>query len=151
MKLADIEVNKDYVNKWGERFTVLDKGNFERRVYSGGRADFGGHISKGPSVKVFWLNRDGTPSNRNSGPRQFIASSQVVSTFEEWDKQHQESLKVQQRLAEEFAALKTLADRLAKVLGEAVVEAQVIARRAGMNIEITLTSEQANNLIEALS
>lgn len=151
MKLAAVEVGKEYVDKWGDRFRVLEKGNLERRVYGGTRADWTGHISTSPCVRVHWLNRDGSPSIRNNGHRCHLTGPQIMSTFEEWERQDTIRREVERGLQTEFHVLTKQAEQLTQALKSVGIDTTAIARRAGMTIEVLLSEAEAQALTKALA
>ena len=101
MKIKDITIGADYAierYKGGfYRATVLEAGPISRRVYSGARYDFGGHLTTQAAVRVRY----------SSGTEDIVPPAKVSSTWEVYEQEAARTAQRKETVEAEYARIES--------------------------------------------
>lgn len=107
MKKADIQIGEEYAagsKRYPARIRVLEFGTFEKRVYSGERWDYAGHLAKMPGVKAERLDQHtGEPQDiKWYSTREVLEpwANRVAATKASVDLQNQRKAEAEELIAE---------------------------------------------------
>lgn len=85
MKMRDIVIGGEYAvghPEYPKKAVAVEVGNLTRRVYSGARWDFQGHLYTGPSCRVRYSADGRSPTTANDH-EEVVALTQVLRPWEE--------------------------------------------------------------------
>lgn len=148
MKAKDIIVGQEYAvgsEHYPERAVALEVGPISRRVHSGARWDFGGHLSTAPACRVRLLQRkNGLPGQRE----EVYALAKVLRPWADQAAKDEEARQRRIREAAVAEALRAKADALQAAFAALGISASTWTRDG--RVEIKVGGSNMDDLLDLL-